>query len=299
MSSNPILDELLVRPGKKAKLHHRDTSWAFTDELKETGKDQLKVTAQTLLAQNRAELAQAQDVLYAASSHAILIVLQALDAGGKDGTIKHVMSGVNPQGCRVSSFKQPSAEERSHNFLWRYSRELPARGMIGIFNRSYYEEVLVVRVHPELLGVDQPASPKKAEKFWQARFEDINAFEQHLCRCHTTVLKFFLHMSRDEQRRRLLERLDDPDKHWKFSPSDLAERARWNDYMDAFEDAITATSTEWAPWYVVPADHKWVARTAVAAVVARAIHDLGLEYPTVGPEKEAALQEARKQLQAE
>jgi len=266
-----LIDELIVKPGKKAKLSRRETGWAFTDELKVMNRQQLKESARKLLEQNQAELGREQDVLYAAGTHALLVILQAMDAGGKDGTIKHVMSGVNPQDCRVSSFKEPSAEERAHNFLWRYSVRLPERGMIGIFNCSYYEEVLVVRVHPEFLGAGRPASANGLEKIWRARYEDINTLERHLTRNGTIVLKFFLHISKAEQKRRLLERLSDPAKHWKFVASDLAERARWDEYMEAYEDALTATSTDWAPWYVIPADHKWVARAAVAEVVTRAI----------------------------
>jgi PPK2 family polyphosphate:nucleotide phosphotransferase len=294
-----LIDELRVSPGKKAKLSRRETGWAFTDELKVMGKEQLKETARKLLEQNQAELGQAQDVLYAAGSNAVLVILQAMDAGGKDGTIKHVMSGVNPQGCQVTSFKVPSAEERAHVFLWRYTVRLPPRGVIGIFNRSYYEEVLVVRVHPEFLGSNRPASDRELGKVWQARYEDINAFERHLTRNGTTVLKFFLHISKGEQKRRLLERVSDPAKHWKFAASDLAERARWNDYMAAYEDALTATSTDWAPWYVIPADYKWVARSVVAEVVTRAIQALDLHYPVLPPEQEADLEVARRKLENE
>ncbi len=291
-----VLDYLLLVPGTKAKLHKRETGWAFADELKTVGKNQLKAEALAILEKNRADLAGAQNVLYADGTHAILIVLQAMDAGGKDGTIKHVMSGVNPQGCRVWSFKQPSAEERTHDFLWRYAQRLPERGTIGIFNRSYYEDVLVVRVHPELLGPDHP---KHLKKLWRARYADINAFERHLSRSGTTVLKFFLHISKSEQKRRLLERLDDLTKHWKFSAADLAERKHWAEYTAAYEDALTATSTKWAPWYVIPADHKWVARTAVAEVATRAIHALKLRYPKIPAEQEAALAEARRELERE
>ena len=291
-----ILEDLRLTPGTKAKLHKRDTGWAFADELKTLDKGQLKAEAHTILEKNRADLAAAQNVLNADGTHAVLVVLQAMDAGGKDGTIKHVMSGVNPQGCRVWSFKQPSAEERAHDFLWRYELRLPERGTIGIFNRSYYEDVLVVRVHPEWLG---PARPKHLKKVWAARYADINAFERHLSRSGTTVLKFFLHVSKDEQKRRLLDRLDDPTKHWKFSAADLAERKHWDDYVAAYEDAITATSTEWAPWHVIPADHKWVARTAVAEVVSRAIRALDLRYPKAVAEQEAALTAARRELERE
>ena len=210
------------------------------------------------------------------------------------------MSGVNPQGCQVFSFKQPSAEEVDHNFLWRASRALPERGRIGIFNRSYYEDVLVVRVHPEFLDKQQlpPGTPKGA-KLWKQRYEDINAFERHLDRNGTKVLKFFLHVSKEEQRRRFLSRVDHPNKYWKFSPTDLKERAHWDEYMKAFEDALTATSTANAPWYVIPADHKYVMRTMVAGIVVRSINALDLAYPTVGQDKLEAIEKARAELMAE
>jgi PPK2 family polyphosphate:nucleotide phosphotransferase len=294
MLPDDLMQNLLVKPGSGAKIAKRDSAWAFDG----IDQDEAKKQATESLERDLAELAKAQDLLYANASRAILIVLQAMDAAGKDGTIKHVMSGVNPQGCRVYSFKQPSTEERAHNFLWRYSRLLPERGMIGIFNRSYYEEVLVVRVHPELLG-DSATAKKDGPAYWKARYEDIIGFEQHLSRTGTTVLKFFLHISNKVQKKRLLERLDDPAKHWKFSANDLAERALWSDYMDAYDDAITATSTEWAPWYVIPADHKWVARTVVAGILTQTIRGFKLSYPVLPPDKEAALAVARKKLEEE
>ena len=222
-----------------------------------------------------------------------------MDAAGKDGTIKHVMSGVNPQGCQVFSFKKPSDEELDHNFLWRYMKALPERGRIGIFNRSYYEEVLVVKVHPELHERQKLPPGKRGKSFWQERYDDINHFERHLTRNGTLILKFFLHVSKDEQKKRFLERLEDPEKHWKFSTSDLAERAFWKDYMEAFEEALSATSTEWAPWYVIPADHKWVARAVVADILTSTISSLHLSYPEVTPEKRQALEDARRQLEEE
>ena len=235
--------------------------------------------AEDVLSQDVSALADVQDRLYAADDWSILIILQAMDAAGKDSTIKHVMSGVNPQGCQVYSFKQPSAEELDHNFLWRYARALPERGRIGIFNRSYYEEVLVVRVHPELVEAQRIPDAKVDDDFWSDRFADINAFERHLTRNGTVILKFFLHLSKDEQRKRFLKRLKDPKKQWKFSPGDLAERAYWDDYMKAYEEAISATSTKWAPWYIIPADHKWVSRALVARIVTNAIESLDLHYP--------------------
>jgi PPK2 family polyphosphate:nucleotide phosphotransferase len=220
-----------------------------------------------------------------------------MDAAGKDSTIKHVMSGVNPQGCEVTSFKHPSAEELDHNFLWRYARRTPERGRIGIFNRSYYEEVLVVRVHPELVQAERIPGGKLDEDFWADRFAYINAFERHLTRNGTVILKFFLHISKAEQRKRFLKRLDDPRKHWKFSPADLTERGFWDDYMKAYEEAIGATSTKWAPWYIIPADHKWVSRALVARIVIDALESLDLRYPEVTDAQRSIIEEARKQLE--
>ena len=231
------------------------------------------------------ELEHAQELLYASATHSVLVVLQAQDAAGKDGTIKHVMSGLNPQGCRVHAFKQPSREELAHDFLWRYQQRLPARGEIVIFNRSYYEEVLVVRVHPELLAPTEPGPPP--DRFWRRRFQDINAFERHLHRQGTRVVKVFLHVSPQEQRRRLLERLEDPRKWWKFSPGDLAERRLWDAYQLCYEEAITATSTSRAPWYVVPADHKYQLRALVGGLVVEAISQLDMRLPAPdGPARE-------------
>lgn len=295
-----IIDLFRVPPGKKFRLKGHNPGWDQTAELEELGKDEVKDLARRTLEQNLVDLAEAQSLLYADDRHAVLIVLQAMDAAGKDGTIKHVMSGVNPQGCQVFSFKKPSAEELDHTFLWRYTRCLPERGRIGIFNRSYYEDVLVVKVHPELIGRQLPRKKEGAgKKFWAKRYEDINAFERHLVRNGTIVLKFFLNVSKDEQKRRFLERLERPEKNWKFSPADLAERGHWDEYMAAYEDAIGATSTDWAPWYVVPADHKWVARAVVADVVTAAIRGLDLKYPDVTPEQRALLAEARAALAAE
>jgi PPK2 family polyphosphate:nucleotide phosphotransferase len=297
---NPKLIKLFqVEPGEKARLKQRDTGWAQTAEMKELGKDDIKGRAETILGENLKQLAEAQELLYANDVYSVLVILQAMDAAGKDGTIKHVMSGINPQGCQVFSFKKPSDEELDHNFLWRYMKALPERGRIGIFNRSYYEEVLVVKVHPELHARQKLPPGKRGRSFWQERYDDINQFERHLSRNGTLILKFFLHISKDEQKKRFLERLENPEKHWKFSTSDLAERAFWKEYMQAFEEALSATSTEWAPWFVVPADHKWVTRAVVADIVTTTISSLHLSYPEVTPEKRQALEEARKQLEAE
>jgi PPK2 family polyphosphate:nucleotide phosphotransferase len=300
MMINPKLIKLFqVAPGAKVRLKQRNPGWAQTAELKELGKDVIKGRAETVLAENLKQLAEAQELLYANDVYSVLVILQAIDAAGKDGTIKHVMSGVNPQGCQVFSFKKPSDEELDHNFLWRYMKALPERGRIGIFNRSYYEEVLVVKVHPELCERQKLPPGKRGKSFWQERYDDINDFERHLSRNGTLILKFFLHISKDEQKKRFLERLETPEKHWKFSAADLAERAFWKDYMEAFEEALSATSTEWAPWYIIPANHKWVARAAVAGILTSTIGSLHLTYPEVTPEQRQALEEARTQLEEE
>jgi len=293
-----IIDRFHVEPGKKFRLNDHDPAWAGTDEFKELGKEEIKEQARALLEKNLSELTDAQTRLYADNRYSILIVLQAMDAAGKDGTIKHVMSGVNPQGCQVFSFKKPSTEELDHNFLWRYSRCLPERGRIGIFNRSYFEDVLIVKVHPELLGQQLPRQ-KDRKKFWKHRYEDINAFERHLVRNGTIVLKFFLNISKEEQRKRFLERLDRPEKNWKFSAADITERGFWDEYMAAYEEALGKTSTKWAPWYVVPADHKWITRTVVAGIVTATVRGLDLKYPELAEDDRTRLAEARRQLIAE
>ena len=299
MISQDILDRFRLQPGKKVRLKDHDTGWAQTKELKELGKDAVKERTKEILAKNLEDLAEAQELLYADDRYAILIVLQAMDAAGKDGTIKHVMSGVNPQGCQVFSFKKPSTEELNHNFLWRYMKSVPERGRIGIFNRSYYEDVLVVKVHPELLDPQKLPPGKRGKSFWEARYEDINAFERHLVQNGTVVLKFFLHISKEEQRKRFLKRLEDPSKHWKFSAADLIERGFWDDYMRAYEEAISATSTKWAPWYIIPADHKWVTLGLVARILASTIDKLDLRYPEITPEQETEIEQARRRLEAE
>lgn len=295
MIAPKLLKQFLAEPGREVDLKEYVTDWTETDAAKELGKDVIKERASEILEESREAMSKAQELLYANDTRSVLIIFQAMDAAGKDGTIRHVMSGVNPQGCQVFSFKKPSAEELDHNFLWRYMKALPERGRIGIFNRSYYEDVLVVKVHPEWLGPGQPAKPDA--KFWEKRYEDINNFEKHLSRNGTLILKFFLHLSKDEQRRRFLERLTNPDKHWKFSESDLAEREHWKEYRKAFEEAITATSTKRAPWHIIPADRKYVARALVADIITNAIQDLGMEPPKVSPEQMARLEAARARLE--
>jgi PPK2 family polyphosphate:nucleotide phosphotransferase len=295
-STDDIIDQWRVAPNKTIHLKDFDPRWAGDPDLPKAERKQF---AENVLSQDVSKLAEAQEQLYAANRWSILIILQAMDAAGKDGTIKHVMSGVNPQGCQVFSFKQPSAEELDHNFLWRYAKALPERGRIGIFNRSYFEEVLVVRVHPELVHAERIPDVKIDDDFWADRFTDINAFERHLTRNGTVILKFFLHISKDEQRKRFIKRLRDPKKHWKFSAADVAERAFWNDYMKAYEEAISATSTTWAPWHIIPADHKWVSRALVSRFVTTTIESLDHKLPDVSDVQLAAITEAKKQLEAE
>jgi PPK2 family polyphosphate:nucleotide phosphotransferase len=258
-----------------------------------------KGEAAELLQRGTEWLAEEQDMLYAQDRWSLLLVFQAMDAAGKDGTIKHVMSGVNPQGCQVFSFKQPSAEELSHDFMWRYTKSLPERGRIGIFNRSYYEEVLVVRVHQEILKRQRLPPQLVGKRIWDERLADIAHFEDYLTRQGVIILKFFLHLSREEQRKRFMKRLDRPEKHWKFAPSDVRERKFWDDYMDAFERAIRATSSEHAPWYVVPADNKWFTRLVVAAAIVEVVESLDLAYPKVDVEKKKELVAARAALAQE
>ena len=243
-------------------------------------------------------LAELQDMLYAQDSWAVLLIFQAMDAAGKDGTIKHVMSGVNPQGCQVTSFKSPSPEDLDHDYLWRCAKNLPPRGHIGIFNRSYYEETLVVRVHPEYLERQKIPPELVSKDIWKERFKDIRGFERYLTRNGVVIRKFFLHVSKKEQKKRFLARLENPEKNWKFSASDLKEREYWDDYQDAYEDMIRHTATEDAPWYVVPADNKWFTRVVVAAAVVSTLGSLDLAYPKVGPEKLKALAAAKRALLA-
>jgi len=244
-------------------------------------------------------LTRYQDMLYAQNNYALLIIFQAMDAAGKDSTIKHVMSGLNPQGCQVHSFKAPSPEELDHDYLWRCSKALPERGRIGIFNRSYYEEVLVVRVHPEILKRQQLPGGSADKGIWRRRFREINHFERYLAANGIVILKFFLHVSKDEQKKRFLERIDRPEKNWKFSAADARERSFWDDYMKAYEDVLNNTSTRWAPWHVVPADHKWVTHLAVGAVICHAMSRLKPAYPRVSEAHLQQLRKARQMLESE
>jgi PPK2 family polyphosphate:nucleotide phosphotransferase len=278
-----------VAPGRKFRLRRVDP--ADTAGMDLDGKE-----AKDMLRRGVGLLGDLQSRLYAQDRWGVLIVLQAMDAAGKDGTIKHVLSGINPQGVEVSSFKSPSAEELDHDFLWRSMKRLPERGRFGIFNRSYYEEVLVVRVHPEFLLSQKLPSRLVTKRIWDERYEDINAFERYLSRNGILVLKFFLCVSKGEQKKRFLERLDMPDKNWKFSMADAKERGHWDDYMTAYEDAIRATSTDWAPWHVVPADNKWFTRIVVAGTIIQALDRLDLHYPKVGKARRKELAAVRKAL---
>ncbi|HMA30747.1 MAG TPA: ADP-polyphosphate phosphotransferase [Casimicrobiaceae bacterium] len=290
---NISIQDFRVPEGAKVKLAKWPTAVAPVYRSKDEYEE--------LLQQQVGKLARLQELLYASDRYALLMMFQGMDTAGKDGAIKHVMSGVNPQGCEVTSFKHPSATELQHDFLWRTTRALPERGRIGIFNRSYYEEVIVVRVHPELLRAEclpDGDNDGDDDKFWRARFRSIVDMENHLSRNGTRIIKFFLHISRDEQRRRLLERIDDPAKVWKFNFADIREREHWPAYMDAYERCIGATSTRRAPWYVVPADDKQNARLIVAKVVADTLEKLGMEYPEIGAPLRRSLRSARKALEA-
>ncbi len=282
----------LVPPGDKISLK-KDFDPAYTDNYPS------KKEATKKLQADIQRLAEYQDMLYAQNTYALLLIFQAMDAAGKDGTIKHVMSGVNPQGCDVSSFKAPSTEELNHDYLWRCVKRLPERGRIGIFNRSYYEEVLVARVHPEILSAERLPPAVQDKHIWSRRFEAINNFEKYISNNGIVVLKFFLNISKGEQKRRFLERIDRPEKNWKFSASDAKERAFWDDYQNAYEDMFNHTSTDWAPWHVIPADHKWFTRLAVADIVLEALKKLKLRYPKVSKERLAGLREAREVLEKE
>jgi PPK2 family polyphosphate:nucleotide phosphotransferase len=289
-----FIKPLLVKPNTKVRLPESFDA-AFTAGFSsEDG-----VGAQEALRQGVGLLAEYQDRLAAQNRHALLVLLQAMDAAGKDGTIRHVMSGVNPQGVDVNSFKAPSTEELDHDYLWRYARRLPERGKIGIFNRSYYEEVLVVRVHPGLLQHEQLPPEDIGPDLWRRRFREINNWERYLTANGYRIVKLFLNVSKDEQRKRFLARIDEPDKNWKLSTADAQERRYWDDYQNAFSEVLTFTSTEWAPWYVIPADRKWFARIAAAAVIADALIAIDPRYPAVSGAAKAGLEEVRRQLEAE
>jgi len=284
--------QIIAPPGKKILLEEYKTDY--------TGQFKSKNQAMKKLNEDIKKLTILQDKLYAHNKFAVLMIFQAMDAAGKDGTIKHVMSGVNPQGCQVFSFKKPSDEELDHDYIWRTYKCLPERGRIGIFNRSYYEEVLVVKVHPEIILKQQLPGITRTTKinhyFWEKRYRQINDMERHLVENGTIILKFFLHVSKEEQKRRFMERINNPDKNWKFTLDDIEERKYWDKYQKAFEDAINQTSTEYAPWYIIPADHKWYMRTVVGDIIVHTLESLPLKYPAVSITKEKDLQKAKELL---
>lgn len=294
LSFDEMFDRFRVEPGKKCRLKDHDPGWEGNEDRPESERREF---AAKVLEESVAELAKAQELLYASDTWSILVILQAMDAAGKDGTIKHVMSGVNPQGVTVTSFKHPSATELDHDFLWRCTSALPERGRIGIFNRSYYEEVLIVKVHPELIAAQRiPNAAPDRKKFWRARYASINQLEEHLVRNGTRIVKVFLNVSKEEQRKRFLARLEDPDRHWKFSEHDIHERSFWDAYQKAYSEMLSHTSTKYAPWYVIPADHKWVSRAIVAKLLAKEINGLKLQWPTLTDDETARLAECRMQL---
>jgi PPK2 family polyphosphate:nucleotide phosphotransferase len=286
-----LLKHVRVPDGSKVRLKKHDPAWtgSITDEKE----------AVAMLEEGISRLAKQQGKLYAQDTRCLLLIFQAMDAAGKDGTIRHVMSGVNPQGCQVFNFKAPSAEELDHTYLWRSMKTLPERGRIGIHNRSYYEEVLITKVHPEILASQRLPDDLKDEGVWKRRYREINNFERYLVDNGTVILKFFLNVSKDEQKRRFLARIDEDDKNWKMSVNDVKERLFWSDYMRAYEEMFSNTSTKWAPWHIIPADNKWFTRLAVAAIIYEALERLDLQYPSLTPEKKAELQRVRKLLIAE
>jgi PPK2 family polyphosphate:nucleotide phosphotransferase len=280
----------IVPPGKKVDLQDYDPA--------DTGKFENKESAQVKLAAGILQLAEYQNILYAQNKFAVLIIFQAMDAAGKDSTIKHVMSGINPQGCQVFSFTSPSTEELDHDYLWRIHKSVPERGRIGIFNRSYYEEALIVRVHPELLAA-QSLPHVDLKQIWPQRFQEINDFERYLTNNGTVIIKFFLHVSKKEQKRRFLDRINAPEKHWKFSAQDIQERAYWDDYQAAYTDIFNHTSTAAAPWYIIPADRKWFTRLTVADIICDRLQQMDLAYPQISDEQRAQLAIAKKALEQE
>jgi len=291
MSFDIDLPDLRVRPGSKVRLKSIDTDSTGSYESKETAKKHLRKGVE--------ELRRMQEMLYAQDQQALLLVFQAMDGAGKDSTVEHVMSGVNPQGCQVFSFKSPSSEELDHDFLWRSAKCLPERGRIGIFNRSYYEETLVVRVHPEYLEKQRLPRELATDRIWDHRFEDIRNWEKYLTRNGTVIRKFYLHVSKDEQKKRFLARLEEPEKNWKFNAGDVKERALWDEYQRAYEDMLGATSTTYAPWHIIPADHKWFARLAVADIIIDTLRSMKLHYPKLSKETRAGLDAAKQALESE
>jgi PPK2 family polyphosphate:nucleotide phosphotransferase len=297
--SHQMVERFRVAPGAKVKLATWNTKWDVPPGLEDLNKEELKREADEFVKERVRDLAELQDVLWADGRYALLIVFQGLDASGKDSTIKHVTSGMNPAGVSVTSFKEPTRDELRHNYLWRFVCALPKQGHIGIFNRSYYEETTVVRVNPELLRLrSMPDRPIDAA-FWRERFDDINALERHVCRNGTSVLKFFLNISKEEQKKRLLQRLDDPRKQWKLSESDIADRGRWDDFQRVYEEMLSYTSTAHSPWWIMPADRKWATRALIAQVVSQTMKSLDLRYPPVDDEKRKLIALAVEKLNSE
>ena len=295
-------EDFKVPPGKKNSLKDFNPAWIpkwAEKEEDEEGKKAVKEQASANLEFNLQKLVEMQELFWASHTYSILIILQGMDAAGKDSAIRHVLSGVNPQGCQVTAFKTPSEEELDHDFLWRNVKALPERGSIGIFNRSYYEDVLIVKVRPEVLEKEKVPSEVEGKHIWNQRYEDINMFERHLVRSGTVVLKFFLHVSKEEQKQRFLKRLEDPKKNWKFSATDLSERSKWADYMDAYEEMVNETSTEWAPWYIIPSDKKWVTHESVSEIIVSQIKKLNLTYPVLSKEQKESLGKAKAELEKE
>lgn len=299
IQTSSVANQFQVPVDGSFQLSNHPTKWTAPGEADHLSDKKLKKAAKKFLKENLKQLKEAQELLWASNRRSMLLIFQAMDAAGKDSTIKHVMTGINPQVVTVTGFKQPSKEELDHNFLWRYWNKMPERGQIGIFNRSYYEEVLVVKVHPEILDSRPIPRGERGAEFWQARYDDINSMERHLSRSGKVILKFFLNVSKEEQKERFIDRLSNPEKHWKFTESDVEERHYWDDYMRVFEEAIQATSTEWAPWYAIPADNKWKMRGLVSSIITEKILSLDLEFPAVSAEQKARLAQIREELKKE
>jgi PPK2 family polyphosphate:nucleotide phosphotransferase len=295
-------EDFKVPFGKKTSLKDFDPGWVpkWAEKTEdEEGKKEAKEQGLAIIEANTQKLIELQELFWASHTYSLLIILQGMDAAGKDSVISHVLSGVNPQGCQVTAFKTPSEEELNHDFLWRNVKALPEKGSIGIFNRSYYEDVLIVKVRPEVLEREKLPLGVEGKQFWNHRYEDITMFERHLVRNGTVVLKFFLHVSKEEQKQRFLKRLEDPQKNWKFSATDLSERSKWADYTDAYEEMVNQTSTEWAPWYIIPSDKKWVTHALISEILVSQIKKLDLKYPTLSKEQKEALEKAKAELEKE
>lgn len=297
LNLSDVVEMCRIPADKKVKLQHYPTVW---DGQSKYIAPEVHQEAKQLLGRDLDRLIEVQEILYAARTWSVLVILQGMDASGKDGTIGHVMAGVHPQGVKVASFKSPTPTELAHDFMWRSTKELPERGQIGIFNRSYYEEVLIVKVHPEMIAQQRvPGVHPEKKAFWRTRFKSINQFERHLARNGTLILKFFLHLSKEEQKRRFMERIENPKKNWKFSAQDVAEREHWDEYITAYEEMLNATSTKQAPWYIVPADDKPTARLLVAQILSHSLQKLDLHIPDLTPSQRAALIECKAKLEAE